>query len=252
MIYPLKFLLFILCFCLIYVEAAGKMPGEDEPKKELRSRKPLVPKSLFSVPLPCVDLKERDEKQRRSFNAEISCLRGLLTTPGKHVVVFDCHGCLTNKKMPESTEGPYQQIVSLYQEFLALGAEVVISSAWSEMPVVIRSLQMAGIEYAEEILTETILGEHTKSQYTIVHAGNVVSARQEPHFEKIFADKLEAALWYMRKKGITAVTSITLLDDQDVNIRCFIKKPGEIFGVHYPEPQGILVPSYAVLNPEWS
>lgn len=253
MIYLSKFLLFILCLCFFYVEAAGKMPGEEEPKNGLGSRRPSAPglSDLFSLAYAgFVALEERDEEQRNSFNAEIIRLRGLLTTPGIHVVVFDCHGSLTDKKTPESTEGPYRQIVSLYHELFDLGAQVIISSAWENIERVLQSLRAAGIKNPEGIRTEIAVEEPTRTEYTIVHAGNVVSAREEPHMEKTFTNKLEAALWYIGKQGITSIASITLFDDQDTNVRCFMKEEGKIFGVRYPKPQGILIPPYAVLNPE--
>ncbi len=152
--------------------------------------------------------------------------------------------------MPESAEATYSQIISLYHEFSGLGAQVIISSAWQEMRRVLQSLHAVGIEHTAEILTETAMEERTKTEYTIVHAGNVVSAREEPYFEKGFVNKLEAALWYARRQGITSIASITLLDDQDTHVSCFMRKREEMFGVSCPAPRGILIPPYAVLNSE--
>lgn len=250
MFYSLRFFHLVLCFCFIYVEAAAdKIPDEED--KPLKGQVSRAPKGLSSLSLlSCVDLKEQDEKERTAFYTEVARLRELLTTPGRHVVVFDCHGSLTNQKIPEITEGPYRQIVDLYHEFSALDAIAVISSAWQDMERVLQSLHAAGIKSIEETLTGIVFEERTQTEYTIAHAGNVVSARQEPHLEKNFVNKLEAALWYARQQGITSIASITLLDDQDTHVRCFMKEGGEMFGVHYPAPRGILVPSYAVFNPE--
>ena len=253
----LIFALFLGCF--IDAEAAERsldietiqIPKVSKEGQRLGSRKQSFPPSLFRLPRPYSDLKEQNERVRTTFNAEADRLReSIKTEPGKHVVVFDCHGTLTNRNRPECDEGPYRQIIDLYCEFSALGVTVLISSAWHDMLQVLQSLRAAGIAHTAEMLTETVLEERTKAAYTIVHVGNIVSARQEPHFEGIFANKLEAAIWCARRQGILDISSITLFDDQDVNIDTFVGRHGEVFGVRYPAPHGILVPPYAVFNPE--
>lgn len=138
------------------------------------------------LPVICIDLKEQDERQRTDFMVEIARLRELLTRPRIHVVVFDCHGSLTDKKAPESTERPYGQIGSLYHEFSELGTEIVISTAWHDMSRILDSLRAASVEKTAAILTETVVEERTQTEYTIVHSGNVISARREPHFQRFF------------------------------------------------------------------
>ncbi len=249
-----KLLFSVLYFCcLIHVEAAEKTPAEEDsttPKREAGSRRRYSHPSFINLRLPC-NKEEQNERVRTTFNVEANRLReSIKTEPGKHVIVFDCHGTLTNRNRPECDEGPYRQIVDLYCEFSALGVTILISSAWHDMLQVLQSLRAAGIAHTAEMLTETVLEERTKAAYTIVHVGNIVSARQEPHFEGIFANKLEAAIWCARQQGLLDISSITLFDDQDVNIDTFMSRPGEIFGVRYPAPQGILVPPYAVFNSE--
>ena len=96
MLHPQRLLLFVSFLgCFIHVEAAELEPVLEQvptisKRKGLGSKRPSALPSLFSLPLSCSDLNEQDEKERTAFNVEVTRLREIIRTPGKHVVVFDC------------------------------------------------------------------------------------------------------------------------------------------------------------------
>lgn len=229
----LSFFFYFSCACL---EAMESEELDQRQRRGLASRR----NSSLSVIVPSLDPKREEAVQREAFNSEIIKLREILSTgdPKKHFVVFDCHGTLTNKKTPDVSERPYEEVVKIYQEFSAREATVIISSAWEDMGRVLQSLDAAGIKHASEIQTEIMEG------YEIMYVGNVVSAREVERFLDAdkFYSKREAALWYARKQGIDEISSLTLLDDQDSNLQIFTRESRSVFSVSCPLPKGILVP----------
>jgi hypothetical protein len=241
----LKKIIFVLCFSLLFNLEAATQPPSETPTSPVKKgiRRQLSSTTDFSLVFP--DIAQQNEQICKIFNAEVNKLRELITQTDesqrlRHLVIFDCHGTLTKEKVPDDHEHPYPKLTDLYHELCALKATVVISSAWDDMPRVLQSVGAAGIRRAEVVTTEIV------DDYEIVHAGNVVGARNAtrlPFEGNLFCKKREAGIRFASQHGIKEINSLTLFDDQDTNIHAFMDVgEGELFGVRYPKPKGILVP----------
>lgn len=262
----LKFVSLVLYFNYhVHISASSKDAATEE--------RPKRPK--FSVNLALVE-DSSHEKQTGSFHKEVDCLsasiiksypgltlstRGLeglvelITKIPDHLrshlfFIFDVHGTLTNAPTPGADEGPHEILVGLYRQLSELGTTVLISSAWSEISGVLKSLDKAGITHLDEsVVKEDTIKVGQGSHFNILNLGNIVNVQ----YEGVLAlDRLNtksvAALWYARKLGIDSITVLALFDDNPENVSAFPNTAGEALGISYKASHAIQVPDSLSVN----